>query len=245
MNAVRAAFERGEPAIGGWCSIPSPLAAEQLARAGFPWVVIDLQHGGATWGSELISLVQALALGGADTIIRVGGNDPTSIMRAMDVGAIGVIVPMIDTPEQAASAASAMRYPPVGSRSYGPTRARYTSVDEANADVLCLPMIETALGHENLEAIAAVPGVDGLFIGPVDLTLSLGHGLDLTMRHPVVDETIDRAITATAEHGGFVATVSQNPDHAHALLDRGVRFLTCGSDRTYIATGATTILKNF
>jgi 4-hydroxy-2-oxoheptanedioate aldolase len=244
-NAVRAAHERGEPAVGGWCSIPSSLAAEQLARAGFPWVVIDLQHGGATWGSELISLTQALTLGGADTLIRVGGNDPTTIMRALDVGAVGVIVPMIDTPEQALAVASAMRYPPVGTRSYGPTRARYAGIEQANADVLCLPMIETALGHENLEAIAAAPGVDGLFVGPVDLALSLGHGLDLTMRHPVVDETIERAVRATAGHGGFVATVARDADHARSLLDRGVRMLTVGSDRTYMAAGAAAVREAF
>ena len=237
MNAIRRALAEGRPSLGCFCSAVTPQSAELLASAGFPWLVIDLQHGAAGW-HDAMPLIEATVLGGAVPVVRVGWNDPPTIMRAVDFGAVGVIVPMIDTEDEAASAAAAMRYPPAGVRSFGPTRAVYPSTDAANEDVICLVMIETKDGLRNMEAIAAVDGVDGLFIGPVDMALSLGHGAPPSLRHPAVDKVIDEAVEVANRHGRFVGTVAAGVDHAADLVARGVRFISVASDKGYLRAGA-------
>ncbi|MET0188101.1 MAG: aldolase/citrate lyase family protein [Pseudonocardia sediminis] len=237
VDRLRAALDRGDPAIGTWCTLPGTWSAEVLGAAGFDWVVADLQHGAPTW-ETLLPVLQAGELGGAAPVVRVGWNDPASIMRALDLGAAGVIVPMVDDADAAVRAARACRYPPDGDRSFGPLRRRFPDVATANAGVLCLPMIETAAGLGNAEQIAAAPGVDGVFLGPVDLALGLGLGLDPSMRHPDVLAAVDRCVAATRAHGRVVATTASSTEHARDLIARGVAMVTVGSDRNFVATGA-------
>lgn len=240
-NPIRAALAAGKPAIGGWCSLPNPYSAELLAKAGFPWVVIDLQHGAASQ-HDLLPLIQAVELGGAAAMVRVGGSDAAPMMRTLDTGAFGLLVPLVESAEQAARLVAAVRYPPAGGRSFGPARFRYATPREANEDIVLMVMVETEEGLRNLDAIAAVDGVDGIFVGPVDLVLSIEGELIADLRHPIVEDAIDRAIVATERHGGFVGTVAQDEEHARALLDRGVRWLTIGSDRTYMQAGANRVV---
>jgi 4-hydroxy-2-oxoheptanedioate aldolase len=238
MNRIREALAAGRASFGAWSTLPGTLAAEMMGRAGFDWVIIDSQHGGLTTG-DLLPMIQALQLGGTPAVVRVPWTDAATIMRVLDFGATGVIVPMVNTAEEARLAASAMRYPPDGIRSFGPTRGGYGSPSQANEDVVLLVMIETAEALERVDEIAATPGVDGLFLGPVDLGLSLGQPLDWTGTDSVVAEATDKVVAAAARAGRFVGTVSFGPDHARDLVKRGIRFLTVGADMGYIRAGVT------
>jgi 4-hydroxy-2-oxoheptanedioate aldolase len=236
MNRIREALAAGRPTFGAWCCLPGSLSAEFMGGAGFDWVIVDAQHGAVTV-ADLVPVVQALQLGGTPAVVRVPWTDPPTIMRVLDFGAAGVLVPMVNSAEDAAAAARAVRYPPDGIRSYGQTRPRYASTADANADVVLLVMIETAEALANLEAIAATPGVDGLFVGPVDLGLSLGLPLDFTGTAPPVVEATERVVTAAAAAGKFAGSVSSGAEQAADLVRRGVSFVTLGADVGYLRAG--------
>ena len=242
-NGLRALAAARRPALGCWCTLANSFAAEAVSAAGFDLVIVDLQHGALSWDA-VGPVVQAVELGGATVIVRVAWNDAQSLMKALDVGAAGVIIPMVDDAASARLAAQAMRYPPLGNRSYGPARRQYPPPHPAPADVVCLPMIETAAGLRNVEAIAATDGVDGLFVGPADLGLALGIGFDATMSHPVVLEAMDTIVAAANRHGRIVGTVASSQAHAADLLARGVHFVTLGSDKSFLAAGAGTALAS-
>jgi len=235
-NLIRQAQAEGRPSFGGWSVLPGSLPAELMGRAGFDWVIIDTQHGGVVPG-DLVPMIQALELSGTTPVIRVPWNDPPTIMRVLDFGARGVIVPMVNTAGDAREAAAAARYPPLGIRSFGPTRAAHDSPSSANDDVVLLAMIETAEALENADEIAETPGVDGLFIGPVDLGLSMGLPLDWSGSSREVLDAVDRVVAACARTGRIAATVSSSADHARELLRRGVGFITLGADAGYVMAG--------
>ena len=241
VNRFRSLVASGQRVLGCWCTLPSSLVAESVSAAGYDAVIVDLQHGALSWDTAA-PVVQAVELGEAVPILRVAWNEPQALMKALDLGAMGVIVPMVNDAAEARRAASAMRYPPDGDRSYGPARRKYATVGEANADVMCLPMIETADGLRNVEEIAATEGVDGLFVGPADLGLSLGVGFDPTLAHPRVLEAFDVIVAAAHRHGRIVGTVAGSQAHAEDLFRRGVHFVTLGSDKTFVAGGATASL---
>jgi len=236
MNRIRQALGEGRPSFGAWAVLPSSLTAEFMGGAGFDWVIVDAQHGAVVPG-DLVPVIQALQLGGTPAVVRVPWTDAAMIMRVLDFGAAGVLVPMVNSPDDAAACAAALRYPPDGIRSYGQTRPRYASTAEANADVVLLVMIETTEALGRVEEIAAVPGVDGLFIGPVDLGLSLGLPLDFTGRASEVMDATDTVVKAAAAHGKFAGSVSSSPEHAAELVRRGVRFVTLGADVGYLRAG--------
>jgi 4-hydroxy-2-oxoheptanedioate aldolase len=174
---LRAKWEAGEPAFGLWAGIPTSITAELAAAAGYDYVCVDLQHGMSD-EATMIPMFQATQARGAVPMARLAWNEPWLIMRALDLGAVGVILPLIDNAAEARRAVEACRFPPLGKRSYGPVRAEMVagtaSPDELGGGVLCLAMIETREGLENLQEIAATPGLDGLYIGPSDLALALG-----------------------------------------------------------------------
>ena len=176
-NPIRRAWEEGRTAYGLWSVMPGSFGVELLARVGVDYVCVDSQHGILGYDA-MVPMFQAIDAAGIAPITRVTQNDPGEIGKALDAGAWGVIVPLVDNPEQAARAVAACRYPPHGMRSFGPVRASAVigsnDPDELAAEVLCLAMIETREGLENVEEIAATPGLDGLYIGPGDLALSLG-----------------------------------------------------------------------
>jgi 4-hydroxy-2-oxoheptanedioate aldolase len=236
VNRIRQALTEGRVSFGAWSTLAGSLAAELLGGAGFDWVIIDAQHGGLTI-SDLLPMIQALQLGGTAPVVRVPWTDAATIMRVLDFGAAGVIVPMVSTPEEASLAAAAMRYPPAGIRSFGPTRGGFASTSAANDEVVLLVMIETAEGLERVDEIVATPGVDGLFLGPVDLGLSLGQPLDWTGTNSVVAEATDKVVAAATRAGRFVGTVSFGADQARDLVRRGIRFLTLGADAGYLRAG--------
>jgi 4-hydroxy-2-oxoheptanedioate aldolase len=237
-NPIRIAAATGRPTFGPWCSIPSGVTAEVLGKTGFDWVLVDLQHGGTTLDT-LLPVLQAVELGGSTAVVRVPWNEPSVVMRVLDLGATAVIVPMVNNADDARIAAQAMRYPPAGNRSYGPVRGGYLSPADADDDVVCLVMIETAEGLANVESIAAVPGIDGLFVGPVDLALALGEGPDFTGMRPSVLAAVDQVVAAARRHGVIPGGVAMSVEHAEDLLRRGMRFLTYGADGQFLRAGAT------
>ena len=167
MSAIHDVLHPGGSAIGLWATIPSPVTAELAARSGADYVVVDQQHG-AVGPGELLSMLQAIQGAGRPALVRVGSHDPWVIGHALDLGAQGVIVPLVDSPEEAGAIVAACRYAPAGRRSWGRVRG------EADGEPLVLTMIETRAGLEAVEAIVATEGLDGVYIGPSDLSLGLG-----------------------------------------------------------------------
>ncbi len=184
---LRAAWAEGRATLGGWMMLGDPYAAELICRAGYDWLGIDMQHGLIPEG-RLPDLLRAAAITGTPALVRVASNEPAAIMRALDAGACGVIVAGVSSAAEAEQAVRACRYPPAGERSWGPTRAALGiagySAEAANAATLCFPMIETRGALEQLAAIAAVPGIDGLFVGPIDLALAHGEAFSAATPGP-------------------------------------------------------------
>lgn len=175
--SLRDRLRDGDETLGGWCAIPSSLTAEIVARAGFDWVCVDTQHGPIGLG-DLLPMLQALDAGQVASLVRVPWNELAAISYPLDAGATGVIVPMVNSAAEARLAATACRYAPRGSRSYGPTRAAVRdpgfSPESADQATVCAVQIETSEAVERVDEIAAVEGIDALFVGPSDLALSLG-----------------------------------------------------------------------
>jgi 4-hydroxy-2-oxoheptanedioate aldolase len=227
------------PALGAWLFLREPLTAESAARMGYDYVCIDLQHGYASQ-VDALAMIQAAASAGTIPVVRVAWNDPTSIGHSLDAGALAVIVPMVNDAEQAARAVAACRYAPEGIRSFGALAAldRYSGdyVQQANAAVCCIPMIETAEAVDNLDEILSVPGIDGIYVGPVDLSLTLGLP-------PLTDHDDERFVSAiqrildACERHGVVAGIHADADLASKWAAKGFRMITVGYDRTPMLVG--------
>ena len=177
-NSVKARWRAGEVAYGGWLSIPSSLSAELMANEDFDYVCIDMQHGAIDYQLAL-TMLQAISTTPTMPFVRVPWNDPGIIMKMLDAGAMGVIIPMVNSVEEAQTAVGACRYHPAGNRSFGPLRATmYAGADyfaHANDEVACIPMIETEQAVESLDDILAVDGIDAVYVGPADLSITLGQ----------------------------------------------------------------------
>ncbi|MFO8089116.1 MAG: aldolase/citrate lyase family protein [Desulfatiglandaceae bacterium] len=179
MKFIRERVLQREFMAGSWCNLGSPITVEMAARAGFDWILIDQEHGPGD-NMTLLHQIQAADAGSAPVIVRIAWNEMPRFKRVLDLGAAGVMVPYVQTPQEAADVASFMRYPPEGVRGvasspratgFGPDFPEY--FDAANRNLLTVVQVETAKAVENLEAIASVPGVDVLFVGPLDLSISL------------------------------------------------------------------------
>jgi 4-hydroxy-2-oxoheptanedioate aldolase len=174
---VKQKWRESKVAVGGWLSIPSTYTAELMAHQGFDWLCIDTQHGVIDY-SAAVPMLQAISTTATVPFVRVPWNEPSIIMKYLDAGAYGIIVPMVNNRHEAEAAVAACRYPPQGIRSYGPNRVTLYAgsgyADEANSEVACVVMIETAEAIEKLDEILSTPGVDAAYIGPADLSLALG-----------------------------------------------------------------------
>ncbi|WP_069868423.1 HpcH/HpaI aldolase family protein [Streptomyces malaysiensis] len=229
-------------AIGYWVVLDDPIATERLARLGYDYVAVDAQHGliGYTGIRNAMLAIDAGATSAA--MARVEQNDPFAIGRVLDAGATGVIVPLIDSAEDAAAAVRATRYPPEGRRSYGPMRAQLRvgpGPAEANESVLLLAMIETPQGLRNVAEICATPGLDGIYVGPSDLRLAVGGE---TSTDPAVDEVFEQAvekIAKAAEAAGIAAGIhTPNGEVARRRLEQGYTFASVASDLVHLEQAA-------
>ena len=228
MTHLREALGGERPLIGLWASIPSPLTAEWAAAAGASYVVVDQQHG-AVDPSALLAMLQAIAAGGAPSMVRVAANDPFVIGHALDLGAHGVIVPMVESAAAAARAVASCRYAPEGIRSFGALRG-----GGDGAQPLCLVMVETRAGLEAVDEMAATPGLDGIYIGPSDLSLSLGLQPTLRLEHPPILEAIERVRGACDAAGILCGLHCLAAEDAALTADRGFALITAGHDSVYL-----------
>ncbi len=242
-NDLKKRWSEGHPTINGWCSIGSPFSAEIMAAQGYDSVTIDVQHGALDYTSAL-PMFQAMRASGAVLMARASWLDPAIIMKLLDAGAMGIICPMINTGAEAAEFVSYLRYPPLGQRSFGPTRAGIAMPGygvQANDEVLAFAMIETADGMENLEEIAATPGLDGIYVGPADLTLGLSNG-ELTPGFDRQEEEMITAIRRIADvcnaHDKFAALHCGTPEYAALGISWGYHMTTVSGDSRLLAAAA-------
>ena len=238
--SLKPRWAAGEVTLGAWCMVPSPLIAEALGKAGFDWVLIDMQHGGMDYETAL-SMIRAVDLSKAVPIVRVPWNDPGIIGRVLDAGALGVVIPMIQSAPDARRAVEACLYPPAGSRSFGPVRVGLRDgpgyFATANDRVAVIPMIETAQALAEVEQIAATPGVDALFVGPFDLSIALGLTPGDNDGTPVFDEAI-AAISAAARRAGVATAVLSNARVAPLRIRQGFQMVSVATDINILSVAA-------
>jgi len=232
-NRALAKWRAGEATIGGWLSLANTHTAEVMANAGFDWLCVDLQHGLIDYG-DLRHMLPAISTTEATPLVRVAANDPKDIMKVLDAGAMGVIVPLVNNRAEAAAAISACRYPPDGTRSFGPIRAALYGgrgyAAEANGEIACIVMIETKEGIDNVEEIVTTPGLGGVYIGPSDLGLSLGLPPLGDSDDPTHLATVDRILTTCKRHEVPVGIHTGGPDYTIKRLAAGFDFVTLGAD---------------
>ena len=240
-DPVRARWAAGEIAFAAWLTFDSPAVASVLASAGFDAVVVDLQHGHATLESlprVLAAIHQAESL----PFVRAAWNHPADLMRALDLGARGVICPMIGSRGEAEAFVAACRYPPAGIRSYGPIHAAFgrglQQTMTANDTVLLFAMIETADGFANLEEIVATPGLDGLFVGPADLSLGLGLDTFADLTDPALLKALDEIVAAADGHDLVPGIHAPSPSAAATMTERGFRFVSSAVDEDLLREAA-------
>ncbi|TDE00156.1 HpcH/HpaI aldolase family protein [Jiangella asiatica] len=239
-NPLREMWARGEVTRGAWCSSPSAVVAETLAATGYDYVCADLQHGAVDY-PDAVHMLQAIWGQGATPIARVPANDPATIGRILDAGALGVVVPLVSTPEEAARAVAACRYPPTGGRSFGPVRAATVmgSRDPHDLDqVVCAVMVETREGLERVDEIAATPGLDAIYVGPADLSLALD--LPPAYEHDHVDHVgAVAAIQGACRRHGIVAGVHcVGGEMGARRAEQGFQMMTLVNDLALVRSAA-------
>ncbi len=248
-NQVKRALREGRPTAGAWLSLCSAISAEILSRAGFDWLLIDMEHGHGDY-QTLLGQLQAIEGSPTLPIVRVQWNDPPVIKRVLDVGAYGVMVPWVANRREAEAAVRAAKYPPAGIRGiagshraggYGRHAAEYWK--RANDEILVVLQIETPTAVAEIEEIARVPGVDVLFIGPADLSTALGHmGAP---GHPEVVAAMEKVETAARAHGIALGNITRGWEQARELYKRGYQFLTLCSDTALLVQGARDAVARF
>jgi 4-hydroxy-2-oxoheptanedioate aldolase len=247
-NRFKAGLREGRPQIGLWSALRSNIVAEILAGAGFDWILIDTEHGPSEL-PDVLSQLQAMATGTAEPIVRCAWNDPVLIKRVLDVGARSILLPWVQNAEEARKAVAATRYPPLGIRgvSVAPRANRFGRVAgyhrRAHEQMCVLVQVETRAAVAEIEAIAAVDGVDGIFIGPSDLAADLGHLAD--PRHPEVQAMIAEACTRIRAARKAAGILTGDPEEAARYLGNGFSFVAVGSDVGVLCQGTAKLAASF
>lgn len=242
-NKLKQTWAAGKPTINGWLSIGNPFTAEIMAAQGYDSLTIDIQHGALDYSAAL-TMLQAVRASGVTPLARVPWLDPGYIMKALDAGAMGVICPMINSRAEAEQFVSYMRYPPLGQRSFGPTRASIAMPGYGvaiNDEVLALAMIETADGVRNLDEIAATPGLDGIYVGPADLTLGTQEGRlppGFDREEPEMIEIIKRIAGACQTNQITGCLHCGTPAYAARAIEWGYKLTTVAGDSRLLAAAA-------
>ncbi|WP_137752236.1 aldolase/citrate lyase family protein [Sphingopyxis sp. L1A2A] len=232
-NKLRQLKAEGRPIVNAWLSIGSAYAAEAVAHQGFDAATVDCQHGMIGFETAILML-QAISSTDAIPLVRPSGLVPSEIMRFLDAGAYGIICPMISTARDAADLVSACRYPPDGTRSFGPARGLLYGgadyLDGANRELLVFGMIETRAGLDNLEDILGVQGLDGIYVGPNDLSLALGHRPENESSVSEVADAIELVRRRTVEAGKIAGIFCSNGPAAAMRVAQGFDLVTPGND---------------
>ena len=241
MNYIRKRVLNGELVSGGWCGIGSSITVEIAGLSGLDWLLVDLEHGSGDLDS-LLHQLQAASSTPATPIVRIAWNDAPRFKRVLDMGAAGVMVPYVNTAEEAELAAKAMRYPPQGIRGAAKfNRGSKFAQDfdnyfaQANDNLLTVVQIETEEAVANADEIAAVEGVDVLFVGPLDLSVNLG--IPQQLDHPKFQEALDKVVSACKKAGKAAGILLVNPDMVEPIVKKGFTFIALGTDGGMVAAG--------
>jgi 4-hydroxy-2-oxoheptanedioate aldolase len=236
-NKIRRIWAEGGNVLNGWLAIPSSISAEVMAQAGWDSLCVDLQHGAIDYQTAL-TMLQAISTTETVPLVRVPWNDPAIIGKLLDAGAYGVICPMVNSRADAEAFVGACRYAPAGYRSVGPLRAAlYGGSDyvvQANSTILTMAMIETRRAIENLEEILATPGLDAVYVGPSDLSVSMGHSAGFDPAFPEVLEAILRVPAAAKRHGVIPGIHVGSVEFGTRMYHAGFRFASFMSDFRFL-----------
>jgi len=248
LNRIQKVWAEGRTVVNGWIAVPSVLNVEAMAKAGWDALTVDMQHGTADY-ADLLSILPVIEKSGAAPVVRVPWLDEAAIMRALDAGALGIIAPMIETREDTERLVSACRYPPDGTRSFGPVRARLAWGDDyasiANQEVLVFAMVETRVAAANLDAILSVPGLSGIYVGPSDLSLSHGFQPGFDRKEPDMLALIADIRARSAARGLRCCLHCGSPAYAARAAAEGMDLVTIGSDARFVEAGAMACINQF
>lgn len=251
LNNIRQRWHDGQPVLNGWLSIASSFSAEIMAAQGYDALTIDLQHGFVGYDEAKVML-QAMRASGVAPMVRVPWLEPGIIMKALDAGAWGIICPMVNNAEQAQALVSCVRYPPLGSRSFGPTRVTFSAGQDygqhADEQVVCFAMIETAEAFENLAEIVATPGLDGVYIGPADLTLGLTgrkYRTGFDREEPELVDAIKHILDTAHSAGKKAGLHNGSPAYAAKAAQWGFDLLTVSNDVQLLRSAAAASVQQF
>ncbi len=249
LPALAGRLSNGETIYGGWVTMPEPLIAETIARSGFDCVIFDLQHGLLDTGAVMRG-IGAVARIGKPAVVRVAPGDGAAAGHVLDMGAEAVIAPMVNSVEEARQLAAATKYPPLGERSWGPLRAMALAGIERSQDYLAsanrtnvtFAMIETHEALDARDAILAVDGIDGVFVGPFDLSVSLTGGRLLAPDNAAIDEPIAQIAASAAAAGKIAGIYAATAERARTFGAFGYRFIALASDEACLMLGAADLL---
>jgi 4-hydroxy-2-oxoheptanedioate aldolase len=245
-NRLRTIWKAGQAAVNGWLAIPNGFSAETMAHQGWDTLTIDLQHGVVDYAG-MVNMLQAISTTDTVPIVRVPWLEPGILMKTLDAGAYGVICPMVNTREDAQKLVAWTHYAPRGTRSFGPVRALlYGGADypqHANDTVVAFAMIETAQALDNVDAILSVEGLDAVYIGPTDLSLSLGCRPVFDDVDPLAAQAIDHILERAKAHGLVAGIHNGTAEGALARIAKGFQFVTVSSDARMIASGSQQLLS--
>jgi 4-hydroxy-2-oxoheptanedioate aldolase len=236
-GSIKDRWRQGEVTLGAWLMVPSPLTAEILAKSGFDWALVDMQHGCMDYETA-VDMIRAIDLAGGMPVVRVPWNEPGIVGRMLDAGAMAIVAPMIETADDARRLVQACRYPPEGRRSLGPVRVGARDgmgyIATANDRICVIPMIETMSALEAVEEIAAVPGVDALLVGPFDLSMALGLPPGDNDGKPAFDAAFAR-INAAARTHEIATAVLSNAKLAPIRAQQGFQMISVLTDSQALA----------
>lgn len=255
-NLIKEKIKEKKFLLNGWIQIPSSFSTEIMAHQEWDSLTIDMQHGMVSF-DQVLSMLQAISGTNTLPLARVSSNDPASIMKLLDCGIAGIICPLVNTKKEAQQFVSSCLYPPQGTRSFGPLRAMMVSgskyLSEANINIAKIVMIETKQALENLNDILSVEGVDGIYIGPNDLGISLGAPLSVDTKNklrsneiPVSEETenaISKILKVASEKNLITGIHSSSPEMSTKMIKAGFNFVTSVSDERLLAAGSQSIIE--
>ena len=241
-NKLKEIIKNGKAVINGWLQIPNSFSAEVMAKQGWDSLTIDMQHGVVDYPNAL-QMLQAISTTDTVPMARVNWNEPGQIMKILDAGSYGVICPMVSNKNQAEKFVQACMYPPAGYRSFGPIRGMLYGGsdygDYANDELLKIAMIETKEALDNLDAIMTTPGVDGIYIGPADLSLAINEkpSFDKSENDPVYS-VIMKILEHAKKNNIFAGIHNMTPEYAQKMIEKGFQLVTVGSEQRFMTAGA-------
>ncbi len=246
-NHVKELWREGKASVGTWVVLGSPITAEIIANMGYEWIVVDTEHGAIDIGTTQ-SIIQAVLYTGAVPMVRVPWNDPALIKRALDAGAYGLVIPMVNSREEAKQAVQATRYPPLGVRSFGGPRTRlYGGADyfeHANEEIALMVQIEHVDAVKNADEILSAEGIDGFFIGPSDLAISMGLKPGLDQTDPRHVEAVSKVLEVGKRHGVQGGIQVGSAEAVNERIAQGFKFIALSSDEGFLRSAASSALGN-